>query len=393
MIVTSGLGFFTYQYGIKAIVSQFFGGIAHSFAIISYTIITSEIASPRKRGLLITQGLIAFYFGMFLYVVNLKFMNNFMNLPALMLAFSVSGYLFIYLFHMESPMTLILEGKIQNAHYILEQMSSDNVNQAVTNDSKDLEKQHMVSQQNRANDSYDNLVVLMELNEEQQQKKCRPKSKLWKLCSATIALKVLTLLANTHIIQTIMLGMVLKRNESVCLQIFICVAQSPLIGLIFSTFWIDTVGRRLLLLISSGGIATLLVLAGIVNVWSGFDEVNWLHAVIFGMGMAQFLNGFGIVGVHQTILSEIYPLNTKCYYLACGLIFETILQGFIHFSVFSFSMEWLAIPWESLATSDFLSTVVTFLLSFTILLLSSCLYKFLPETSGQNLKMCIDKFR
>ncbi|XP_017075101.1 facilitated trehalose transporter Tret1-like [Drosophila eugracilis] len=153
----------------------------------------------------------------------------------------------------------------------------------------------------------------------------------------------------------------------------IIIGLVQIIGVYTSTIFVDIVGRRLLMLISSLGVGVGCIAFGCFTYFAQFydlEKFNWLSLVI--MMFILYLANVGLVGLFFLVIVEVYPAKIRSFGTSVSIIWMSILV-FCTLKIFPLMLHFWGISltmWFS-ATSSLL-TFIYFLF-------------FLPETKGKSM--------
>lgn len=123
----------------------------------------------------------------------------------------------------------------------------------------------------------------------------------------------------------------------------IIIAAIQLVGSIVSIFLVDTIGRRLLLIVSSIGCTFGLIAMGAHNycVINEINVDNWYWIPVTSLSLTYFFACIGLMPLGFIITAEVLPGNVNIYYFVnyydeffLFFISVTIIWHYILFSIF-----------------------------------------------------------
>ncbi|XP_064541801.1 facilitated trehalose transporter Tret1-2 homolog [Drosophila montana] len=153
----------------------------------------------------------------------------------------------------------------------------------------------------------------------------------------------------------------------------IIIGVVQIVGVYTSTIFVDIIGRRILMLISTLGVALGCIVFGCFTYYAqqyDLSDVNWLPLVL--MIIIIYLGNVGLIGVFFVVLVELFPAKIRSLATSISVVFLSVLV-FCTLKLFPLLLHYFGISvtmWFS-AASSFL-TFVYFLL-------------FLPETKGKSM--------
>ncbi|CAI0383649.1 unnamed protein product, partial [Linum tenue] len=154
--------------------------------------------------------------------------------------------------------------------------------------------------------------------------------------------------------------------------IIISVIQVPIAAI--GIFLMDICGRRLLLMVSAGGMSICSFLVGLSFVLQGLNLFKDFTPILAITGITGYFTAFsiGMGGIPWIIMSEIFPMNVKA--LAGTLI---TLVNWSSSWVMTYSFNFM-MQWSPAGTFFILTATCGFTVMFT--------FKLVPETRGRTLE-------
>ncbi|KAH8403339.1 hypothetical protein KR222_011077 [Zaprionus bogoriensis] len=153
----------------------------------------------------------------------------------------------------------------------------------------------------------------------------------------------------------------------------IVIGVVQIVGVYTSTIFVDIVGRRILMLISTLGIGLGCISFGCFTYYAqlyDLSDFNWIPLVL--MILIIYLANIGLIGLFFVVLVELFPAKIRSLATSISVVFLSLLV-FCTLKLFPLLLHYLGISvtmWFSAISS--LLTFVYFLL-------------FLPETKGKNM--------
>ncbi|XP_016964749.1 facilitated trehalose transporter Tret1 [Drosophila biarmipes] len=153
----------------------------------------------------------------------------------------------------------------------------------------------------------------------------------------------------------------------------IIIGLVQIIGVYTSTIFVDIVGRRLLMLISSLGVGIGCIAFGCFTHFAqshDLGDFNWLPLVL--MVFILYLANVGLVGLFFLVIVEVYPAKIRSFGTSVSIIWMSLMV-FCTLKLFPLMLHFWGVSWTMWfsATSSLL-TFVYFLF-------------FLPETKGKSM--------
>lgn len=117
----------------------------------------------------------------------------------------------------------------------------------------------------------------------------------------------------------------------------IVIGVVQIVGVYTSTIFVDIIGRRILMLISTLGIGLGCISFGFFTYYAqihDLSDLNWIPLVL--MILIIYLANIGLIGLFFVVLVELFPAKVRRYYAKCitlidRLHFSDTFFGYIHF--------------------------------------------------------------
>ncbi|CAI0383739.1 unnamed protein product [Linum tenue] len=154
--------------------------------------------------------------------------------------------------------------------------------------------------------------------------------------------------------------------------IIISLVQVPIAAV--GLFLMDICGRRLLLMVSAGGMSICSFLVALSFVLQGLNPLRGITPIMAIIGLTGYFTAFsiGMAGIPWIIMAEIFPMNVKA--LAGTLV---TLVNWSSSWVMTYSFNFM-MQWSPAATFFILATTCALTVVFTL--------KLVPETKGRTLE-------
>lgn len=340
-------------------VGRFLGGVSSGGMYIVHSMFLSEISDAKIRGTLGAMVMLSVNIGILLgYIMGSYIPFNIT--PFVVLIFPLSYFILTLCFIRESPVHLIRKGKLKAAEKSFRYYKNiqdtgrasgmsefDEMKQKLTEDDKLVSNVTIKDFFTRsALKAYASAVVLMILNQF---------SGLFAMVSYMSDIFDLSGSSMDPDTCTIIIGSV------------------QILGTYATTLLCDILGRRILLVASSGGVAVSLFGFGFFTFfaqWHDLSEWSWVPLVL--MSLCIFMGNIGLVGCFFMVLVEMFPLKirtraTSIAVVICGSFV------FIMLNIFPLCMAQWGLP----ATMWSCAGITTFGFIYFVL--------FLKETKGKSM--------
>ncbi|RZF37572.1 hypothetical protein LSTR_LSTR013993 [Laodelphax striatellus] len=364
------LGSWAFILMLKTVTGFFIARLLQGTAIgITATVINiyvSEICSVNVRGGFTALIQTLFYLGIFFQYITGSYLSYDVNVYINM-SVTIALYLFIFLFEPESPYFLIAIKNPEAAKYNLELLRGS----GTTAEEIDRELQQVKES------------VQMETSNQGKWSDLVATSADCKVLFITQTLVAIRLMSGTMAISSYLnalLDLTIDKNESINSYDYLVIYSSvTFFTIVFTTFLIDTIGRRPLLLTSLLGCTFVnLSLSFFYFCFSNphqcpssFEPTYFHFPPIFLVAYTFFFS-IGAGPVTQTLQSELFPSHTRCYGSVISVLNLTI-TGLFTLRTYQIIVDWFGV-------------YMNFALYGTACLLSSIfVYFFVPDTKGKTL--------
>ncbi|KAL1316394.1 hypothetical protein HN51_068589 [Arachis hypogaea] len=356
-------------------------GIGAGFALMIAPVYSAEISSPSYRGFLTALPDVSINLGLlFGYVSNYFFgrlplrigWRTMLFVPA----FPSLALAILMLKLVESPRWLVMQGRIGDAREVLMRVSNtkqeaeqrlQEIKTAAGIDPRSTQDIVQVPKRSRSGGG-----ALRELL-------CNPSPPVRRILIAATGVHLFQQIIGIEAI-FMYTPRIFERtgitDKSVLLLATVGMGISDAVFVLISTFLLDRVGRRILLLVSSGGVAVSLLGLGACMriVEHSDDKVSW--AISFTIVFTYIYVAFTAIGlgpVTWVYSSEIFPLRLRAQGLGVGVTVNRFTNVVVVTSFISIYQK------ITMAGIFFMYTAIT--------ALAWCFYySFLPETKGRSLE-------
>lgn len=365
---------------------RFIAGIGVGYALMIAPVYTTELAPASARGFLASFPEVFINFGVLLgYVSNYCFRTMPANVNwRIMLgigAIPSLGLGIMVVFMPESPRWLVLKGRLGDARRVLVKTSA----------SKEEAQARLGSIQEAAG------IPLDCMEEVFQVPKVEKGNEVWKellLHPTPTVRRIMVAAIGIHFFQqasgidaVVLYSPKIFKNagiatESALLGATVGVGVVKTMFILISTFFLDRVGRRPILLTSVGGmiVAVTLLATGLTVIHLHPDRNHW--AIGLSVAMVYIYVGFfsmGLGPIAWVYSSEIYPLRLRAQGASLGVGMNRLMSGIIGTTFLSMS--------KALTTGGSF-----FLFAGVCILAWNFFYLYLPETRGKNLEDIVALF-
>ena len=333
---------------------RFVGGITSSMAYCSFSLYLSEVTEPAIRGTLISISVSGLNFGILFSTIIESYVDIKVSIPIYLIICLIGIALFLYL--PDSPYYCISNCNIAKAEQSIAQYFSDSSIREKMNEIKDfvnvnsgigLKSKILIMLKPEMKKSIVLIILLFALP---------------MMCGSVVLLYYMQIIitdSKSHLIS--------PKNLVICIMIICIITGASSVKLM------DRIGRKILLISSSTGVAAALIGLGLYFYLMNDDNaenLQWSPIVCICLFHATFV--LGLKPVPHAVLSEIFPSSIKSM-MPCVANLTASSFGFI--SVKSYQ-----------PMLDFMGYANLFLIyaGFSLLLVPTAIY-LLPETKGKSL--------
>ncbi|EDW11065.2 uncharacterized protein Dmoj_GI16752 [Drosophila mojavensis] len=323
-------------------IGRFLAGITSGGLYVVHPIFLSEISDSKIRGTFGSMVFLSVNVGVLLgYILGTHLAYHI--IPFVVLILPISYFISNLFFIRESPMHLIRKGKYSEAEQSFryykniredtqnnEMHEFDAMKEALTQSDKNLDRVTIKDFLTRpALKAYGSAAVLSFVSQ------CSGLLAMISYMSDIFALSGSTMDPDTC---TIVIGII------------------QILGTYTTTLLCDIWGRRILLIVSSAGVAFSLTSFGLFSYYAqSHDLSQWSWAPLLFMSLNIYLGNIGLMGCYFVVIVEIFPLKirtkaTSAALVVCGIFF------FVSLKVFPVCMDQWGIPltmWSCAGISAF----------------------------------------
>ncbi|KAF5185980.1 Polyol transporter [Thalictrum thalictroides] len=371
---------FAINYGLLMF-GRFVAGIGVGYALMIAPVYTSELAPTAARGFLTSFPEIFINFGVLLgFLSNWGFSKLSLKLGwRVMLGIgAIPSFLLgiLVLIMPESPRWLVMKGRLGDAKRILLKTSTSTQEA----ESRLLAIQEAAGIPLDCTDDVVNVPKVEKGHEVWKELLLHPTPTVRRILLAAIGIHFFQQASGIDAV-VLYSPRIFKKagivSESALLGATVAVGFVKTFAILISTFLLDKVGRRPLLLSSVGGmiVSVTLLAVGLTVVYQNPDK-KLMWAISLSIAMVLFYVGFfsmGLGPIAWVYSSEIYPLRLRAQGTSLGVAVNRLMSGIIGTTFLSMTKA--------------LTTGGSFFLFAGICVIAWLFfYKFLPETRGRNLE-------
>ncbi|XP_064541819.1 facilitated trehalose transporter Tret1-like [Drosophila montana] len=316
------------------IVGRFLAGITGGGIYLIHPLFLSEISDPNIRGTLASMVMLSVNIGILLgYILGTHLAYHI--IPFVVLIGPLSYFILVLLFIRDSPMHLIRKGKLEAAKKSF--MYYKNIK---TSDSS--------IEQTRAANEFDNMRLTLTKDDNMPDTLSlndfftRAALKGYGMAAVIIiANQFSALFAMVNYMSDVFAqsGSTMDPNTS-----SIIIGSVQILGAYVSTIVCDVFGRKILMLISSAGVAICLTVFGFFTYYAGiYDMTEWSWIPVAIMSLDIFLGNIGLISCLFVLMVEMFPLKIRARATSIAIVICSSLV-FLMLNIFPLCMAHWGLP-------------------------------------------------